>query len=240
MTGFAIDQMLDNRAAALLLAGLGTITGPAAVVSYVTSRDVNRRWGVDVNLADAVRIAETRPIEWQRDVATRLARRIRRPNDRFAPLAVALLRSSGAEPPDHDPLVTAWLRMMTHPADPLTANLLSRIFVAEGAGRELRDERLTPAPTRWLARVRNELPRDQADRRLRQPFPARRRGAGPPLLRPPPRPARPHARGDRRPSARLPAPAAVGAPAQWPNSPRSRSSACSRSTGPTWSKRSSR
>ncbi|WP_061300615.1 hypothetical protein [Herbidospora cretacea] len=161
-TGVEIDDMLDSRAAALLLAGLGTITGPAAVVSYVTSRDVNRRWGVDVNLADAVQIAETRPIEWRRDVATRLARRIRRPDDRFAPLAVALLRSSDAEPPDHDPLVTAWLRMMTHPADPLTARLLPRIFVAEGAGRELRDERLTPAPTRWLARVRNELPRDQA------------------------------------------------------------------------------
>ncbi|WP_062349259.1 hypothetical protein [Herbidospora yilanensis] len=160
--GFEIDEMLDELASALLLAGIGTITGPAAAVSFITGRDVNRRWAVGVNVADAVRVAASRPVEWQRDVAVRLARRIRRPNDRVAPLAVALLRASGAEPPDHDPLVAAWLRMMTHPDDPLTSCLLPRIFDAEGAGRELRDERLTPAPTRWLARVRGDVPRDRA------------------------------------------------------------------------------
>ncbi|WP_066366091.1 hypothetical protein [Herbidospora mongoliensis] len=158
----AVDEMLDSRATALLLAGLGTITGPAAAVSWITSRDVNRRQARDVNVADAVKIAASRPIEWQQDVAVRLARRIRRPDDRIAPLAIALLRASGAEPPDHDPLVAAWLRAITHPGDPLTPKLLPRIFDAEGAGRELRDEYLTPAPTRWLARARKDLPRDQA------------------------------------------------------------------------------
>ncbi|NAS23805.1 hypothetical protein GT755_19160 [Herbidospora sp. NEAU-GS84] len=160
--GFEIDEMLDGLATALLLAGLGTITGPAAAVSFVTGRDVNRRRALGLNVADAVRVAASRPVEWQQDVAVRLARRIRRPDDRIAPLAVALLRASGAEPPDHDPLVVAWLRMMTHPNDPLTSALLLRVFDAEGAGRELRDERLTPAPTRWLARVRRDVPRDQA------------------------------------------------------------------------------
>ncbi|WP_156045968.1 hypothetical protein [Herbidospora cretacea] len=159
---FEIDEMLDEHATALLLAGLGTITGPAAAVAFITGRDVNRRRAVGFNVADAVKVAASRPIEWQQDVAVRLARRIRRPDDRIAPLAVALLRASGAEPPDHDPLVVAWLRMMTHPNDPLTSALLLRVFDAEGAGRELRDERLTPAPTRWLARVRRDVPRDQA------------------------------------------------------------------------------
>ncbi|GAB1823859.1 DUF7824 domain-containing protein [Herbidospora sp. RD11066] len=158
----AMDDLLDNLASALLLAGLGTITGPAAAVTWITSRDVNRRWAVDVNVADAVAVAASRPIEWQRDVAVRLALRIRRPDDRIAPLAVALLRASGAEPPNHDPLVSAWLRMITHPGDPLTPKLLPRIFDAEGAGRQLRDEKATPAPTRWLARVRRDLPRDRA------------------------------------------------------------------------------
>ncbi|TKK89592.1 hypothetical protein FDA94_09400 [Herbidospora galbida] len=160
--GFEVDEMLDDLASVLLLAGIGTITGPAAAVSWITGRDVNRRQAAGLNVADAVEVAASRPIEWQRDVAVRLARRIRRPNDRFAPLAVALLRASGAEPPDHDPLVAAWLRMTTHPRDPLTSALLLRIFDAEGAGRELRDERLTPAPTRWLARVRRDVPRERA------------------------------------------------------------------------------
>nr|WP_062337109.1 hypothetical protein [Herbidospora sakaeratensis] len=160
--GFEVDEMLEERAPALLLAGLGAITGPAAAVSWIAGRDVNRRRAAGLNVADAVKVAAARPIEWQHDVAVRLARRIRRPDDRFAPLAVALLRASGAEPPGHDPLVAAWLRMTTHPKDALTSALLLRVFDAEGAGRELRDERLTPAPTRWLARVRRGVPREQA------------------------------------------------------------------------------
>ncbi|MFD0476090.1 hypothetical protein ACFQ0B_53625 [Nonomuraea thailandensis] len=94
---------------------------------------------------------------------------MRRPADRIAPLAVALLRESGAVPPDHDPLVAAWLAEPGVPAwlstpgmagDPLTPVLLPRIFTADGAGRALRDERLEPRPTRWLAAAR-ELPREQ-------------------------------------------------------------------------------
>ncbi|RBQ15610.1 hypothetical protein DP939_35145 [Spongiactinospora rosea] len=156
-----IGELLDGRADALLLAGVGVITGPAAAVTWMTSRDVNRRWAGDIDVAQACRVAASRPLEWRREVAVRLARRIRRPADRIAPLAVALLRESGAAPPDHDPLVAAWLAEPHVVYDPLTPLLLPRVFDAEGAGRALRDERLEPRPTRWLAAATRELPRER-------------------------------------------------------------------------------
>ncbi|MFI6453231.1 hypothetical protein ACIBF6_16905 [Streptosporangium amethystogenes] len=160
MASWEVGGLLDRLADALLLTGVGVITGPAAAVTWMTSRDVNRRWAEDPDVARVCRVAATRPREWRRDVAVRLAQRVRRPADRIAPLAVALLRESGAVPPDHDPLVTAWLAAPSVADDPLTPVLLPRVFDADGAGRALRDERLEPRPTRWLAAAR-ELPREQ-------------------------------------------------------------------------------
>ncbi|MEV1243900.1 DUF6493 family protein [Nonomuraea sp. NPDC049750] len=156
-----VGELLDELAGALLLTGVGVITGPAAAVTWMTSRDVNRRWAEDLNVAQVCRVAATRPLEWRRDVAVRLAQRVRRPADRVAPLAVALLRESGAVPPEHDPLVAAWLAAPNVADDPLTPVLLPRVFDADGAGRVLRDERLEPRPTRWLAAAVRELPREQ-------------------------------------------------------------------------------
>ncbi|GGL03091.1 hypothetical protein Sme01_19180 [Sphaerisporangium melleum] len=161
MVFWEVGDLLDELAGGLLLTGVGVITGPAAAVTWMTSRDVNRRWAEEIDVARVCRVAATRPLEWRRDVAVRLAQRIRRPADRIAPLAVALLRASGAVPPDHDPLVAAWLDAPSVAGDPLTPVLLPRIFTADGAGRALRDERLDPRPTRWLAAAARELPRDQ-------------------------------------------------------------------------------
>ncbi|GLX99351.1 DUF6493 family protein [Herbidospora sp. NBRC 101105] len=154
------DEPLD--ATMLLLTGAGVITGPAAAVTWMTGRDVTRRWAAPIDVALVCRVAATRPPEWRRDVAVRLAQRIRRPGDRIAPLAVALLRESGAAPPEHDPLVAAWLSEPGVADDPLTPVLLPRVFDADGAGRALRDERLEPEPTHWLATAVRELPREQA------------------------------------------------------------------------------
>ncbi|GAA3415782.1 hypothetical protein [Streptosporangium vulgare] len=161
MASWEVGDLLDELANGLLLTGVGVITGPAAAVTWMTGRDVNRRWARDLNVARVCRVAATRPREWRRDVAVRLARRVRRPTDRIAPLAVALLRESGAVPPDHDPLVAAWLAAPSVADDPLTPVLLPRVFDADGAGRALRDERLEPRPTRWLAAAARELPREQ-------------------------------------------------------------------------------
>ncbi|WP_062358042.1 hypothetical protein [Herbidospora yilanensis] len=157
-----VDGLLDDRAGALALAGVGCIGGPAATVTWLTSRDVNRRWAGDLDVAAVVRVAAARPGKWRLDLADRLARRVRRPTDRIAPLAVALLRDTGATPPDHDPLVAAWLTAPSVAGDPLTPLLLPRVFDADGAGRALRDERLDPKPTRWLAAAARDLPRDRA------------------------------------------------------------------------------
>ncbi|MEV4222333.1 DUF6493 family protein [Nonomuraea sp. NPDC049725] len=162
MISWEVGDMLDRLAGALLLAGVGLITGPAAAVAWMTSRDVNRRWADALDVAGVCRLAACRPAPWRSEVAVRLAQRIRRPADRIAPLAVALLRDSGAAPPGHDPLVAAWLTAPGVTGDPLTPALLPRIFTAEGAGRALREERLEPRPTRWLAAAARELPRDQA------------------------------------------------------------------------------
>ena len=124
MASEEVGDLLDRLADALLLTGVGVITGPAAAVTWMTGRDVNRRWAGDPNVAQVCRVAATRPREWRRDVAVRLAQRVRRPADRIAPLAVALLRESGAVPPDHDPLVAAWLAAPSVADDPLTPVLL--------------------------------------------------------------------------------------------------------------------
>lgn len=162
LISWEFGEQLDRLANALLLAGVGLITGPAAAVTWMAGRDVNRRWAEEPNVGLVCRVAAARPPEWRREVAVRLVRRIRRPGDRLAPLAVALLRESGAEPPDHDPLVAAWLSAPSVSGDPLIPVLLPKIFTADGAGRALRDERATPLPTRWLATAARELPRDQA------------------------------------------------------------------------------
>ncbi|MEV5893217.1 DUF7824 domain-containing protein [Nonomuraea fuscirosea] len=161
LESWEIGDLIDTAAPALLLTGVAVITGPAAAVTWMTSRDVNRRWAGGIDVVQVCRVAATRPLEWRRDVAVRLARRIRRPGDRIAPLAVALLRESGAAPPDHDPLVAAWLTGPVVARDPLTRVLLPRVFDADGAGRALRDERLEPRPSHWLAAAVRELPRQQ-------------------------------------------------------------------------------
>ncbi|GAA2206702.1 hypothetical protein GCM10009850_021600 [Nonomuraea monospora] len=161
LASWEVGELLDEVAGALLLTGVGVVSGPAAAVSWMTSRDVNRRWARDPDVARVCKVAASRPLEWRREVAVRLAQRVRRPADRIAPLAVALLRESGAAPPDHDPLVAAWLTAPTVPGDPLTPVLLPRIFTADGAGRALREERLEPRPTRWLAAAARALPREQ-------------------------------------------------------------------------------
>ncbi|GLW10179.1 hypothetical protein Misp01_53080 [Microtetraspora sp. NBRC 13810] len=165
---------------ALRVAGAGTLSGAAATVAWLTRREFAvrrgfpfrrgfafRRSGPDEwsgpggrsgtggrsGMEDVLRVLTARPAAWQADVAARLAGKIRTADDRNAPLALELLRACGAPPPEHDPLVTAWLRARPRADDPLIGPLLPRIFEAEGAGRVLREERLEPRPTGWLALI---------------------------------------------------------------------------------------
>ncbi|MED7924188.1 DUF6493 family protein [Nonomuraea sp. LP-02] len=132
----------------LRIAGAGVLSGPAATAAWLTRREFAHPWP---RLEEVARVLAARPGGWQADVAARLTRKIRTPDDRDVPLVLAVLRATGATPPEHDPLVTAWVRTGPADDDPLLGPLLPRIFEAEGVGRELREERLTPAPTPWLS-----------------------------------------------------------------------------------------
>ncbi|WP_182880442.1 DUF6493 family protein [Microbispora sp. H10949] len=142
------------------VAGAAVLPGAAAVATWLNRRDFDRGWEPadtdDVPLIAAVVAA--RPLEWRRDLAVRLARRLRgvRPRpDRRVRLALRLLRESGAEPPEHDPLTLAWVAVTPSGdlrADPLLDAMLPRLFEAEGVGRLLRAHRNWPAALAALAR----------------------------------------------------------------------------------------
>ncbi|GIH72494.1 DUF6493 family protein [Sphaerimonospora thailandensis] len=150
------DAIAEFRAP-LLIAGAGTISGPAAAVAWLSRREFNPRWSPTPDLTDLLRVLAARPADWQTDVAVRLAERIRTTGDPIVPLALALLRACGCEPPKHEPLVVAWLSATVVDDDPLFGPMFPRLFEAEGAGRALREERLTPRPTPWLSLLRRLL-----------------------------------------------------------------------------------
>ncbi|MGW0804787.1 hypothetical protein [Nonomuraea sp. NPDC002799] len=139
----------------LRLTGAGTLGPVTAVVSWLNRRDllILRRYEPEGGFgepAPMIRLLGHRPAAWQADLAVRLATRLRPPRDPGTPLALALLRHTGVEPPQHDPLVVAWVTSgtATH-ADPLWPALLPRFFEAEGVGRVLQHERVTHS-TGWL------------------------------------------------------------------------------------------
>ncbi|MER7128158.1 DUF7824 domain-containing protein [Streptosporangium saharense] len=153
----AIGDALLPLGPSLRIVGAGTILGAAAAVAWLTRREFAARWGPQLEPTHLVRALAGRPDAWRADVAARLARKIRRANDPVAPLALALLRAVQGEPPNHDPLVVAWLSAGVVADDPLVGGLLPRIFEAQGAGRTLMEERATPEPTPWLALFKNLL-----------------------------------------------------------------------------------
>ncbi|MEU7834712.1 hypothetical protein [Nonomuraea sp. NPDC049129] len=156
----AFDQV-TGRSEVLMMVGAATIPGPAGATTWLMKRDLNPRWSGAPSPHRLVKALSGRPVAWRADLAVRLARRIRRPDDRIVPLALALLRDGEATPPDHEPLVAAWLSAVGVAKDPLTPHLLPKIFEAAGAGRALVNETLTPKPSRWLALAARTLPREQ-------------------------------------------------------------------------------
>jgi hypothetical protein len=149
----------ENWVDSLRVAGAATIGGAAAVVAWLNRREFQDRWEVSgATTAILEHVLSTRPAAWQEDFATRAALRLRpaprrrRRSDELDELALAMLRRTGVVPPEHDPLVVAWVRRPPVREDPLLDHLLPRLFEAEGVGAVLRGERAEP-PTRgsWLA-----------------------------------------------------------------------------------------
>ncbi|MEV0972976.1 DUF7824 domain-containing protein [Microtetraspora glauca] len=138
----------ENWIEPMRVAGAGTLGGAAAVATWLYRRDF-ARWRTEADLGPLLTVIAARPPEWQADLAVRLALRLRgsraQARDDSAELALELLRRTGAVPPDHDPLVVAWVSAPPDlERDPLTEHLVPRIFAAEGVGRALREDRLDP------------------------------------------------------------------------------------------------
>ncbi|MEU4226754.1 DUF6493 family protein [Nonomuraea sp. NPDC026600] len=159
----------------LRLAGASTLSAVTAVASWVTRRDLAmwRPFSGRTEFGDpapVVRLLDHRPAEWQAELAVRLADKVRGPGDPGAALALAMLRHTGAPPPEHDPLVVAWAVSRTvagqdpldvaeaaaesvAESDPLLPALLPRLFEAEGVGRALQYERADPISP-WFSAIR--------------------------------------------------------------------------------------
>ncbi|WP_254716547.1 DUF6493 family protein [Actinomadura sp. WMMB 499] len=134
-------------------AGAGTLGGAAAVASWLNRREFNNRWLGDPD--DDGRLLDIwagRDDAWRADLARRLAVRLRGPRYVGLSLVLTLLAETGAEPPDHDPLVVGWtLSGPPRPKDPLLPALLPRVFEAEGVGRALRRSNSWPVTLATMA-----------------------------------------------------------------------------------------
>ncbi|MEU4403622.1 DUF6493 family protein [Streptosporangium sp. NPDC023963] len=136
---------LDDHAEVLRAAGAGVLPGAAAVATWLNRRDFTSRWSPPYgDTRRIMTIVATRPAEWRADLARRLVLRLRTAEDRGMELALALLRETGIELPDHDPVVAGWASAVAGlPAphkDPLFDVMLPRLFEAQGVGRALQWE----------------------------------------------------------------------------------------------------
>ncbi|MEU6785406.1 hypothetical protein ABZ912_39980 [Nonomuraea angiospora] len=155
--------MRNNWIGPLRVAGAGTLGGAAAVADWLLRRDFSE-WGQNMPLEPLLRVIAARPAQWQADLAAHLTGRLRgtRPQleNGTVALTLELLRRTGAEPPDHEPLVVAWVSTEPDLArDPLARHLVPRLFEAEGVGRALRDDRIdAPSGRSWLRALTKAAP----------------------------------------------------------------------------------
>ncbi|MFI9837338.1 DUF6493 family protein [Nonomuraea sp. NPDC051941] len=153
----------NNWIGPLRVAGAGTLGGAAAVADWLLRRDFSE-WGQEMPLEPLLRVIAARPAQWQADLAAHLTGRLRATRLQLengtVALALELLRRTGAEPPDHEPLVVAWVSTEPDLArDPLARHLVPRLFEAEGVGRALRDDRIdAPSGRSWLRALTEAAP----------------------------------------------------------------------------------
>ncbi|MFB4309037.1 DUF6493 family protein [Actinomadura sp. GTD37] len=133
----------------LLVAGAGTIGGPAAAASWLCHRDLRPWWGSDgyAALREALTaVTADRTDEWRAEVAHRVADRIR-VSDVDGMLwhtAAALAKAAGAAPPVSDGFVVGWLgsdvRAEALGEDPFLDALVPKLFEADGVGAALAND----------------------------------------------------------------------------------------------------
>ncbi|MFC4116013.1 DUF6493 family protein [Nonomuraea zeae] len=120
----------------LMAAGIACMSGAAAVSAWLLRREF--RWASGSGQEEHVLgLLRRRPAEWQADVARRIAARLRLPDLAHWEVAAAIVRETGAEPPQEDAFMVGWLRELdpaTAAGDPLFAAYGPRIFEIDGLG----------------------------------------------------------------------------------------------------------
>jgi hypothetical protein len=164
---------IDNALAwTLLLAGAGTIGGPAAAATWVCRADL-RSWGMSDNLARRMArfvalLVEHRTPQWRAEFTRRVAGRLRPPGSNARDqvhwhIVARLVLDAGDEPPAGDAFVTGWVEWGAEPGrlaeDPFLDALVPRMFEADGIGALLQWEPSASGRFRWapaLARLADE------------------------------------------------------------------------------------
>ncbi|WP_133061557.1 DUF6493 family protein [Streptosporangium minutum] len=149
--GFEAEQRVRELAPLYRLAGAACLSGAEQVASWLNRREL--RW-VEPE-ADATRVMSVlgnRPVEWRRDLAVRLVRRLRPTTGSTWrrvralgnwDLAAALVIETDAEPPENDAFVSGWVlrtaeRQRMNGGAPVLADdrlldhMLPRLFQAQG------------------------------------------------------------------------------------------------------------
>jgi hypothetical protein len=149
--GFLDERMRES----FVVAGAGTISGPAAAAAWMCKRELRPWWGADDYAAlrrALTAVTADRTDEWRVDVAHRVAARIRVPDGdgMLWHTAASLIRAAGAAPPVTDGFVVGWASSGVRPEalgeDPFLDTLLPKLFEVDGVGAALASD---VAQMRW-------------------------------------------------------------------------------------------
>ncbi|WP_049561542.1 DUF7825 domain-containing protein [Nonomuraea sp. SBT364] len=153
--GFEARLKIEALAAGYRLAGAACLTGAEQVATWLNRRELREPRDPERDAGRIVSLLRRRSLEWRRDLAARLAGRLRPPTGRASrrsdglpgwELVAALVSETGAEPPLSDAFVAGWVwrqvwRRRVHgnrlAADPLLDALLPRLFEAQGVAAPL-------------------------------------------------------------------------------------------------------
>ncbi|MES9607335.1 DUF6493 family protein [Actinomadura sp. NPDC000929] len=134
----------------LLVAGAGTLGGPAAAAAWLCRRDLRVWWTQDgpARTCEALRaVTSTRPDEWRAEVARRVAARFRvSGGESLLWHMAAVLAESAGTVPESDGFVVGWVteRDLPDAGDPFLDALVPRLFDVEAVGGTLADDGARP------------------------------------------------------------------------------------------------
>ncbi|MEW9547330.1 DUF6493 family protein [Nonomuraea sp. NPDC050783] len=119
--GFTARQEIAELATGFRLAGAACFTGAEQVAAWLDRRELRAPRDPERDAGHIVALLRRRSVEWRRDLAVRLAGRLRPPTGRRRSgwwrmegvpgwdLVAALVSESGLEPPDSDAFVLGWV-----------------------------------------------------------------------------------------------------------------------------------